>query len=180
MHGGFIINFVTKDIDSTKISDVLSNIGFDKISLIEDSVLPKNMKLDFNAIAQGYTVDLIANFLQKKGIYNYLINVGGELIASGKNEDGKIWSIGIDKPSNEIDNDDRFIQTIYLRDMALATSGNYRKFYVKDGKKYSHIINPITGFPSSNRLLSVTVVHKNCMTADAYATAFMVMGVKFN
>ena len=93
------------------------------------------MKLDFNAIAQGYTVDLIANFLQKKGIYNYLINVGGELIAKGKNEDGKIWSIGIDKPSNEIDNDDRFIQTIYLRDMALATSGNYRKFYVKGRKQ---------------------------------------------
>ena len=176
--GFYETNFVTNDIDSTKISDALSNIGFDKISLIGDSVfMQKNMKLDFNAIAQGYTVDLIANFLQKKGIYNYLINVGGELIAKGKNEDGKIWSIGIDKPSNEIDNDDRFIQTIYLRDMALATSGNYRKFYVKDGKKYSHIINPITGFPSSNRLLSVTVVHKNCMTADAYATAFMTMGL---
>ncbi len=177
--GFYETNFDTKDIDSTKISDALNNIGFDKISLIGDSVfMQKNMKLDFNAIAQGYTVDLIANFLQKKGIHNYLINVGGELIAKGKNEDGKIWSIGIDKPSNEIDNDDRFIQTIYLRDMALATSGNYRKFYVKDGNKYSHIINPITGFPSSNRLLSVTVVHKNCMTADAYATAFMTMGLK--
>jgi thiamine biosynthesis lipoprotein len=166
-------------IDSAKFRKILPYVGFDKISLIADFlVLPKGMRLDFNAIAQGYTVDVIAQFLQAKGYSNYLIEVGGELLAKGKNADGNIWRVGVDKPSENINKNERFQFILDLEDKALATSGNYRKFYEKDGVKYAHTINPFTGFPTQNRLLSVTVIHDNCMLADAYATAFMVMGVK--
>ena len=166
-------------IDSAKFRKILPYVGFDKISLIADSlVLPKGMRLDFNAIAQGYTVDVIAQFLQAQGDSNYLIEVGGELLAKGKNADGNIWRVGVDKPSENINKNERFQFILDLEDKALATSGNYRKFYEKDGVKYAHTINPFTGFPTQNRLLSVTVIHDNCMLADAYATAFMVMGVR--
>ncbi len=166
-------------IDSVKFRNILPFIGFDKIKLIKDSlILPKGMRLDFNAIAQGYTVDVIAQFLQAKGDSNYLIEVGGELLAKGKNADGNTWRVGVDKPSEKIDENERFQFILNLENEALATSGNYRKFYEKDGVKYAHTINPFTGFPTQNRLLSATVIHDNCMLADAYATAFMVMGVK--
>ena len=166
-------------VDSAKFSSILKNIGFQKIQLIGDSLfLPKGMSLDFNSIAQGYTVDVIARFLESKGDSNYLVEVGGELLAKGRNADGDIWRVGVDKPSKDIDMQKRFQCILDLEDKALATSGNYRRFYEKDGVKYSHAINPFTGFPAQNRLLSVTVIHENCMFADAYATAFMVMGVK--
>tara|TARA_B110000444_G_scaffold252831_1_gene282689 strand:- start:846 stop:1847 length:1002 start_codon:yes stop_codon:yes gene_type:complete len=166
-------------VDSLKFRKILSYIGFDKIRLTADSLfLPKGMSLDFNSIAQGYTVDVIAQFLESKGDSNYLVEVGGELLAKGRNADGKIWRVGVDKPSEDIDMQARFQFILDLEDKALATSGNYRKFYEKDGVRYSHTINPFTGFPAQNRLLSVTVIHDNCMFADAYATAFMVMGVK--
>ena len=166
-------------VDSLKFRKLLVYIGFEKIRLSTDSLfLPQGMSLDFNSIAQGYTVDVIAQFLESKGDSNYLVEVGGELLAKGKNADGKIWRVGVDKPSEDIDVQARFQFILDLEDKALATSGNYRKFYKKDGVKYSHTINPFTGFPAQNRLLSVTVIHKNCMLADAYATAFMVMGVR--
>ena len=166
-------------IDSAKFRRVLCDIGFQKIRLIADSlVLPKNMSLDFNAIAQGFTVDLIANYLENKNIRNFLVEVGGEILAKGRNDDGDIWRIGVDKPSENIDPNERFQFILDLENKALATSGNYRKFYEKDGVKYSHTINPFLGFPAQNRLLSVTVIHDNCMLADAYATAFMAMGVR--
>lgn len=165
-------------IDSLTFRKTLQNIGFQKIQLIGDSLVMSNhMKLDFNAIAQGYTVDLIANYLDRMNISDYLIELGGEIIAKGKNPDGKIWRIGVDKPLLDIDSDSRFQFILDLQDKALATSGNYRKFYEQDGVKYSHMIDPITGFPARNRLLSATVIYDNCMLADAYATAFMVMGV---
>lgn len=165
-------------VDSNIVKNTLNNIGFQKISLIDDSlVMPKNMNLDFNSIAQGFTVDLIARFLHNRKIENYLIEVGGELLAKGKNADGDIWRVGVDKPLDEIIVNDRFQFILDLKDKALATSGNYRKFYKKNGVKYSHVINPLTGFPARNSLLSVTVIHDTCMLADAYATAFMVMGV---
>ena len=166
-------------VDSLKFRKILAYIGFEKIRLSTDSLfLPQGMSLDFNSIAQGYTVDVIAQFLESKGDSNYLVEVGGELLAKGKNADGKIWRVGVDKPSEDIDMQARFQFILDLEDKALATSGNYRKFYEKDGVRYSHTINPFTGFPSQNRLLSVTVIHDNCMLADAYATAFMVMGVR--
>ena len=168
-------------IDSAKFQKILPYVGFDKISLVADSlVLPKGMSLDFNSIAQGYTVDIIGQFLESKGDSNYLIEVGGELLAKGKNADGNIWRVGVDKPSESIDVLERFQFILDLENKALATSGNYRKFYELNGVKYAHTINPFTGFPAQNRLLSVTVIHDNCMLADAYATAFMVMGVKLS
>ena len=136
------------------------------------------MQLDFNAIAQGYTVDLIATLLEKKRVNSYLVEVGGELKARGLNADGNLWRVGVDKPSEEIDSEERFQFILDLENKALASSGNYRKFYVKDGVKYAHTINPKTGFPAQNRLLSVTVITDECTLADAYATAFMSMGVK--
>jgi thiamine biosynthesis lipoprotein len=166
-------------VDSLKFRKILQNVGYSNIVLIQDSlILPKGMSLDFNAIAQGFTVDVIAKFLESKNIKNYLVEVGGELLAKGKNADGDIWRVGVDKPSEDIDINERFQFILDLENKALATSGNYRKFYEKDGVKYSHTINPFSGFPAQNRLLSATVIYDNCMLADAYATAFMVMGVK--
>ena len=166
-------------IDSAKFRSILQHIDFQKTQLIGDSlVMPKNMSLDFNAIAQGFTVDIIAHYLEYKNIRNYLIEVGGELLAKGRNADEDVWRVGVDKPSQDIDVNERFQFILDLEDKALATSGNYRKFYEKDGVKYAHTINPFTGFPAQNKLLSVTAIHDNCMLADAYATAFMVMGVK--
>ena len=166
-------------IDSAKFRKILHYVGFDKISLIADTlVMPKGMSLDFNSIAQGFTVDVIARFFENKNIKNYLIEVGGELLAKGKNADGNIWRVGVDKPSEDIDVKERFQFILDLENKALATSGNYRKFYEQDGIKYAHTINPFTGSPAQNRLLSVTVINDDCMLSDAYATAFMVMGVK--
>ena len=133
--------------------------------------------LDFNAIAQGYTVDVLADFFESNGIENYLIEWGGEIKARGKNHDEQWWKIGIDKPVENID--EREIEAVIeLKNMALATSGSYRKFYEKDGIKYSHTIDPKTGYPVQHSLLSATVLANDCMTADAYATAFMVMGME--
>ena len=164
-------------VDSTEINNILKNIGFGKIKIKNNLVqLPTNMSLDFNSIAQGYTVDLIGSHLRKVGVNDFLINVGGENLASGKNQEGDIWKIGIEKPTNKINYDYKLI--LSLNNKAIATSGNYRKFHKINGKKYSHVIDPSTGYPAYNRLLSVSVIHDDCMIADAYATAFMVMGVK--
>ena len=116
--------------------------------------------------------------LRENGVVSYLIEVGGEIKANGINADDNLWRVGVDKPSEEIDLEERFQFILDLEDKALASSGNYRKFYIKDGVKYVHTINPKSGFPSKNRLLSVTVISDKCALADAYATAFMAMGLK--
>ena len=178
---GFYQDKLGEDIllDSINIRKIIKYVGFDKTLLISDSlILPKGMSLDFNSIAQGYTVDVITDFLESKGDSNYLVEIGGELKAKGKNADRKIWRVGVDKPSEEIDNANRFQFILNLEDKSLATSGNYRKFYKQGGVRYSHTISPFSGFPSQNRLLSVSVIHDECMLADAYATTFMVMGVR--
>lgn len=139
----------------------------------------KPSNFDFNAIAQGYSVDVIADYLNKLGIKNYMVEVGGELKTKGVSAKQKPWKIGIDKPienSSPGESDFQFIAE--LSNKSLATSGNYRKFYKKNGIKYSHTINPKTGRPVQHSLLSATVVTDNCALADAYATAFMVMGVE--
>jgi thiamine biosynthesis lipoprotein len=166
-------------VDSFAVEKIMKKVGIDKV-IWKDStlVLTEGVKLDFNAVAQGKSVDLIANLLEEKGVINYLIEVGGELKAKGVNADGNVWRVGIDKPSKDIDFKDRFQFILDLKNKALATSGNYRKFYIKDGVKYAHTINPKTGFPAQNRLLSVSVVSSECSLADAYATAFMAMGLK--
>ena len=165
-------------IDSMTIDSLLSFTGYKLVSLENNKLIKKDLrvKLDFNAIAQGYTVDLLASFLESREINNYLVELGGEVKAKGK-KNNEYWTVGIDKP-NESYTEGRPLQAIVkLRDKALATSGNYRKYIEENGRKYGHIINPITGYPAKNNLLSATVIAPDCMTADAYATAFMVMGV---
>ncbi len=132
-----------------------------------------------NAIAQGYSVDLVADFLEQRGIRNYMVEIGGEVRARGKNDSNQIWRIGIDKPLEGNMLPGANLQAIVtLNNRSLATSGNYRKFYEKNGIKFVHTINPKTGYPVVSNLLSATVVADDCMTADAYATAFMVFGVE--
>lgn len=165
------------------LDSIMKLVGWNKliIDYLEDGSLllkkgVKGMQLDFNAIAQGYASDLIADELEKKGITNYLVDSGGELLAKGHNNKGEIWSIGIDRPEeNSIDR--QLIAILKLDDKAVATSGNYRKFYIKDGVKYSHTISPSLGIPVEHSLLSATVITDTCSMADAYATALMVMGL---
>jgi FAD:protein FMN transferase len=136
-------------------------------------------KLDFNGIAQGLAVDIIAEKLESRGAKNYFVEIGGEIRVKGVNSEGVLWRIGIDKPVENSTAEDRQLQeVIQVKDGSIATSGSYRHFYEKDGIKYSHTINPKTGYPVSHSLLSATVVAKNCATADAMATAFMVMGAE--
>ncbi len=137
----------------------------------------KRTEIDFNAIAQGFSVDLLAGFLQSKGIKNYLIDVGGEIIAKGCKEGGQPWIVGIEKPAADSTSIPQVMESVALRDAALVTSGNYRKYYEKDGTRYSHTIDPSTGFPVNHTLLSATVVDTTAWKADALATAFMVMGL---
>jgi len=167
-------------VDSSIIDSLLDFIGYKMVRLERKKLVKKKPQtlLDFNAIAQGYTVDVLASYLESKGIINYLVELGGEVKAKGKKDPDEYWKVGIDQP-NETATDGRPLKAIIkLKDRALATSGNYRKFYVENGKKYAHIINPFTGYPAKHNLLSATVLAADCMTADAYATAFMVMGLE--
>jgi thiamine biosynthesis lipoprotein len=130
-------------------------------------------ELDFSAIAKGYGVDALGTLLEQSGIVDYFVEIGGEVRARGLRADGTGWRFGIERPAEG----ERTIHAVVnLRDASLATSGNYRNFYVRDGQKYVHTINPGTGYPEINSLLSASVISDDCMTADAYATAFMVMG----
>lgn len=171
----------TMDVDSATIDSLLQYVGMDKVTLHGDSLIKQDthITLDVNALAQGYSVDIVAAFLGKLNFRNYMVEIGGEVRAKGKNAHGQIWRIGIDRPreGNYIPGAD--LQAIIrLDNRSLATSGNYRKFYEKNGIKYVHTIDPKSGYPVISNLLSATVVAKDCMTADAYATAFMVFGVE--
>ena len=155
--------------------------GYQKIQLQNNRIVKENpnMKLDMSAVAKGYTCDLLAGFLAEKGCENYMVEIGGEVVAKGKNEKGRIWTIGISKPDETAFFATNDIQAkVLLPDNALATSGNYRNFYVEDGKKYAHTIDPKSGYPVQHSLLSATVLAGNCMDADAFATAFMVLGLE--
>lgn len=166
--------------DSMQVDSLRQLCGFHKVRL-ENGVLLKEdprMEMDMNAIAQGYTVDVIARFLEQNGVRNYMVEIGGEVRAAGHNDKGEAWQIGIDKPT-EIETAGRPLQTVApLSGKSLATSGSYRKFIERDGKKFSHAIDPRTGYPITHQLLSVSVIAGDCATADAYATAFLVMGME--
>lgn len=169
-------------VDSVLIDSIMGYVGFDKLEYSGSQNLSIDKKeagtqLDFSAIAKGYAVDDLGRFLEKKGIKNYLVEIGGEVRARGKNAAGKFWTIGINVPKEDAAATD-FQATAQLENLALATSGNYRNFYEVEGKKYSHTIQPKTGFPERNTLLSASVFAKDCMIADAYATAFMTMGLE--
>jgi len=170
-----------KTMTQEKIDSLISITGYHMVKLENGVIIKKNpnMKLDMSAIAKGYTVDLIGIFLAEKHCKNYMVEIGGEVVAKGKNERGKTWTIGITKPDENDPFGNSEIQAkVSLPDHALATSGNYRNFYIENGKKYAHTIDPKTGYPVQHSLLSSTVLADNCMTADAFATAFMVMGVE--
>ncbi|HLG35116.1 MAG TPA: FAD:protein FMN transferase [Bacteroidia bacterium] len=139
----------------------------------------KRIQVDFSAIAKGYGVDLVALLLEKKGIENYMVEIGGEVRARGTNGKNGGWKIGIEKPVDDAGGSNHELKDILeLKNKSLATSGNYRNYYYRNGKKISHEIDPKTGYPAMNNLLSATVIANDCMTADAFATAFMVMGTE--
>ncbi len=167
------------EIDSALIDSLLDYVGMDRVR-IEQGTIRKDrdgIMLDMNAIAQGYAVDVLAEFLDSLGILNYLVEIGGEVRCRGHNPRGIAWRVGIDKPIDGMQVAGIEMQAVVgISDRSLATSGNYRRFYVKDGMKYSHTIDPKTGYPVQHGLLSATVLADDCMKADAYATAFMVMG----
>jgi len=167
--------------NENKLAYLMQSVGYKKISFKDGYIIKENpnTQIDFNAIAQGFTVDLVGEHLQKIGIENYMIEIGGELKCYGLNADEKPWRIGIDKPSEEIQNE-RYQAIIEVSNKAVASSGNYRKFKVdqETGMKYVHTINPSTGIPVKTNLLGVTIVTTSCMEADALATAFMVMGLE--
>jgi thiamine biosynthesis lipoprotein len=166
-------------VDSALIDSLLQFVGMNKVSLRENKLVRERegMMLDMNAIAQGYAVDVLAGFFDAENIENYLVEIGGEVRCSGKNRFGLDWRIGIDKPIDGLQLPGVQMQAIVqISGRSLATSGNYRRFYEEDGIKYSHTIDPSTGYPVQHGLLSATVVASDCMRADAYATAFMVMG----
>jgi thiamine biosynthesis lipoprotein len=173
----------TQGIDSAMVKQLLPLIGMNKIHL-EDNTLKKEdsrIQIDVNAIAQGYTVDAIGKYLESRCIKHYLVEVGGEITASGKNSKGIDWVVGIDKPVESALPGENIQAKISISNgYGLATSGNYRKFIEVNGQKYAHTINPKTGFPELNSLLSATVVAPNATKADALATAFMVKGLDWS
>ncbi len=167
--------------NSHSVDSIKYFIGYDKVALQGRKVVKKDQRvtLDCSAIAKGYGSDVIARLLKSKGIDNFMIEIGGEIVTKGLSEKRLPWKIGVTKPSDDSLNTNQEIQTVLnVTDKAMATSGNYRNFYYKGGKKYAHTIDPHSGYPVQHSLLSATVLANNCATADAYATAFMVMGIE--
>lgn len=162
------------------VEKLLPLVGYQKVKLVNHKLIKENpdIMIDASAIAQGYSADLIAQLFEKNNCENYMIDIGGEIVCKGVNPKGELWHIGIDKPVDDPENANGELQAIVnVSNVGLTTSGNYRQFYYKDGKKLAHTINPRTGLPVEHNLLSATVVASNCTLADAYATAFMVLGV---
>ena len=162
------------------IDSILQFVGYKTVHLDEEGHLHKDDPrtiMDASSIAKGYMSDVVADFLREQGVENYMVEIGGEVALNGVNPKGSRWSIGINKPTDDSTQVNSELQDIlYMSEGGVATSGNYRNFYYKDGKKYAHTIDPHTGYPIQQDILSSTVIARDCMTADAYATAFMVLG----
>lgn len=155
-------------------------IGYQYVTLKDKTIEMQKpgMMLDFSAIAKGYGVDVVARLLERHDIKNYMVEIGGEITTRGINPERVPWRIGVNKPNEDALDESHELQTILnVTDKAMATSGNYRNFYVKEGKKYAHTIDPKTGYPVQHTLLSATVLTDRCSKADAYATSFMVLGM---
>ena len=174
--------FKNSDNVTPELIDSLKQfVGYEKVRLENGTIVKADprVQLDASAIAKGYACDVVANLLKSYGVENYMIEIGGEIAMRGKNDKGVCWRIGIDKPMDDSTGLHHELQTILsICDKCVATSGNYRNYYVKDGKKYAHTIDPQTGYPSEQDILSATVIADDCMTADAYATAFMASGLE--
>lgn len=167
--------------DSAMIDSLLEMTGYEKVKLSDEGKVVKTdsrIMLSCSAVAKGYAVDVIAQLLKKKGIRNFMVDIGGEVVVHGQNPQNGPWRIGLNKPIDDSLAVNQELQAVLLvTDLGMATSGNYRNYYYKDGKKYAHTIDPRTGYPVQHNILSSTVVAKDCATADAYATSFMVLGL---
>lgn len=167
--------------DKHALDSLKALVGYKKVRLKDFQLIKDNPKtmLDCSAIAKGYGCDVVAHFLDSKGITNYMVEIGGEIVVKGKNDKDSLWNVGVVKPTDDSLSINTELQTVLkLTDTGMATSGNYRNFYYKGNKKYAHTIDPKTGYPVQHNLLSATVLAPTCAEADAYATAFMVMGMK--
>lgn len=167
--------------DSLMIDSLRQIIGYEKVHLEDGKVIKQDPRimLSCSAVAKGYSVDVVAQLLERKGIKNYMVDIGGEVVVKGKNPKDGLWRIGINKPIDDSLSVRQDLQTVLeITDLGMATSGNYRNYYYKDGKKYAHTIDPRTGYPVQHSILSATVIAEDCMTADALATSFMVMGLE--
>ena len=162
------------------IDSIQQFVGYQKVHVDENHQIVKEdnrLMLTGSAIAKGYGVDRVAKYLDLQGVKNYMVEIGGEVVVKGKNPKMELWRIGINKPIEDSLSINQELETVLaLSDVGMATSGNYRNFYYKGGKKYAHTIDPRSGYPVQHSILSATVLAKDCATADAYATAFMVMG----
>ena len=179
MNYWFAQDWNTSDIDSAMVDSLLGQIGMQNVVLegVGYVKVNPNIKIDVNAIAQGFSVDVLARYLESLGIFNYLVEIGGEVRSRGSKPEEQCWLVGIDKPADE--NLERHLtMSVKLNNRSLATSGNYRKFVEIDGQKFGHSLDPKTGYPAQTDILSATVLADDCMSADAYATALMVMGLE--
>jgi thiamine biosynthesis lipoprotein len=174
--------FKNKENVTPELIDSLKElVGYQKVKLVNGKIIKKHpdTMLDCSAIAKGYGVDVVAAYLRDQGCENYMVEIGGEVATRGVNPNGESWNIGISTPDeNNFFKEQQMQAVVGLSGKALATSGNYRNFYVEGGKKYAHTIDPHTGYPVQHSLLSTTVLADSCMTADAFATAFMVLGLE--
>lgn len=168
------------NVSQDKVDSLLPYVGFEKVKLANGKVekeCPETM-LDCSAIAKGYGVDAVGKYLESQGVKNYMVEIGGEVRVRGTNPKGELWRIGINTPDDDSTSTSNSIeQVLQVTQLSMATSGNYRNYYEKDGKKYAHTIDPRTGYPVQHSILSSTVLTTDCATADAYATAFMVIGL---
>lgn len=173
-----------EQLDSLRIDSLMQYVGFDNVRNASDKIVKsEHTFLDFNAIAKGYGLDVIGEFLESKNVNNYLVEIGGEVRTKGVNVEKKspnnLWRVGLDRPRFDGIQDQNPLKAISLQNESMATSGTYRKFKIdENGNRYAHIIDPKTGYPSKTNILSVSVIAEHCMTADAYATAFQAMGIE--
>lgn len=171
-----------KGVEPTKavLDSIRALVGYQKVSLKDNHVVKQDPRimLDCSAIAKGYGTDVVARYLKRKGITNFMVEIGGEVVTHGVSDKNVAWRIGVNKPTDDSLNTNQELQAVLeVSNQAMATSGNYRNFYYKNGKKYAHTIDPTTGYPVQHNILSATVLAKDCATADAYATSFMVLGM---
>ena len=167
-------------IEKGLIDSILTFVGFDKIWIKKNKIKKKDSRvaLDFNAFAQGYSVDVVSDFLNKQKIYSYVVEIGGEVFAKGKTADGFVWTVGIEEPIDNKETENPLLAIANLESTAVATSGDYRRYQMIDGVKYAHHIDPKTGYPTKNNLLSASVFAPDCISADANATGILVMGLE--
>ncbi|NDP28568.1 MAG: FAD:protein FMN transferase, partial [Flavobacterium sp.] len=167
-------------IEKAKIDSMLQFVGFQLITLKGNKIVKKDPRvaLDFNAFAQGYSVDVVSDFLNSKGITAYIVEIGGEVYAKGRKPNNSNWTIGIEKPLDNKESGNPLKAIVKLENLAIATSGNYRRFIIEDGVKYVHHIDPKTGYPTKNNLLSASIFAKECISSDANATAVLVLGLE--